>query len=256
MIDQLSNLFPFTQDTLTIGFLVFLRVGAAMAAIPGFGEQMIPLRVRLAVTFAFCFIVMPLVSDEISVRLDQPIVQLGLVEIAAGLIFGVFLRYFVHALQIAGSMAAQSVSLSQLLGATSADPVPALGQVLVLGGIALALALGFHIRLAEYLVTSYDIIPPGLKPDAGFFAERGVKHVAATFGLAFSLAAPFVIASAIYNVALGVINRAMPQLMVAFVGAPAITAGGLILLAMSAPMILQVWSGALFGFMNNPMGGL
>ena len=49
--------------------------------------------------------------------------------------------------------------------------------------------------------------------------------MAASFALALSLAAPFVIASLLYNVALGVINKAMPQLMVAFVGAPAITCG-------------------------------
>jgi len=33
----------------------------------------------------------------------------------------------------------------------------------------------------------------------------------------------------------------MPQMMVAFVGAPAITLGALILLALCAPLILTVW---------------
>lgn len=61
------------------------------------------------------------------------------------------------------------------------------------------------------------------------------------FANAFTLAAPFVITSLIYNVALGAINRAMPQLMVAFVGAPAITAGGLILLMLISPLILSIW---------------
>ena len=71
--------------------------------------------------------------------------------------------------------------------------------------------------------------------------------------LAFGLAMPFVIASLIYNLALGVINRAMPQLMVAFVGAPAITFAGLFLLFAGAPLILSVWSDALFAFMMNPL---
>ncbi|MFC3118840.1 flagellar biosynthetic protein FliR [Jhaorihella thermophila] len=43
----------------------------------------------------------------------------------------------------------------------------------------------------------------------------------ATFSrLPFSLSAPFVIASLLYNLTLGAINRAMPQLMVTLVGAP------------------------------------
>ena len=73
------------------------------------------------------------------------------------------------------------------------------------------------------------------------------------FSLAFLLAAPFVIASVIYNLALGVINRAMPQLMVAFVGAPVITLGGIVLLFLASPLMLSVWNDALMTFFNNPM---
>ena len=39
-------------------------------------------------------------------------------------------------------------------------------------------------------------------------------------------------------------NRAMPQLMVAFVGAPAISFGGLALLLIVAPFLLDVWRNA------------
>ncbi|MEJ2037160.1 MAG: flagellar biosynthetic protein FliR, partial [Maritimibacter sp.] len=52
-----------------------------------------------------------------------------------------------------------------------------------------------------------------------------------------------------------VINRAMPQLMVAFVGAPAITAGGLILMFLSTPILLNIWGQGLIMFLNNPFGG-
>ena len=37
----------------------------------------------------------------------------------------------------------------------------------------------------------------------------------------------------------------MPQLMVAFIGAPAITAGGLLILMLAAPVILHFWIGRL-----------
>ena len=42
---------------------------------------------------------------------------------------------------------------------------------------------------------------------------------------------------------------------VAFVGAPAITAGGMILLFLSLPVLLSVWSNALNAFLANPYGG-
>ena len=85
-------------------------------------------------------------------------------------------------------------------------------------------------------------------------AAWGVARVAMAFALGFSLAAPFVIAAFAYNVALGAINRAMPQLMVAFVGAPAITAAGILLLLLASPLILTYWSGRLDATLADPLG--
>jgi len=85
--------------------------------------------------------------------------------------------------------------------------------------------------------------------------QAGVTEISRAFALGFTLAAPFVIASFIYNVTLGVINKAMPQLMVAFVGAPAITAGGLILLMLAAPLMLSIWVESMALFIINPFRG-
>ena len=74
--------------------------------------------------------------------------------------------------------------------------------------------------------------------------------------MAFTLAAPFLITAVIYNLALGVINRAMPQLMVFFVGAPVITFGGLFILMVASPMILDVWMREMMTFFADPGGGL
>lgn len=250
MIQTLLDAVTQAQQTLLAGFFVFLRIGAACFLIPGFGEQMVPVRVRLAMALALSILVFPLVSGFYPFPGAGNLIGLGLGEVATGLLVGIFLRFFVHVLQIAGSIAAQSVSLSQLLGATAADPVPALGQVLVLGGLALALTLGLHVHAISYLALSYDLLPPLTRPASESFTGIGVERVAQMFGLAFALSAPFVIASFIYNLALGVINRAMPQLMVAFVGAPAITAMGLILLLFCTPTLLCIWSDALFRFME------
>jgi flagellar biosynthetic protein FliR len=64
-----------------------------------------------------------------------------------------------------------------------------------------------------------------------------------------------VIASLLYNLALGAINRAMPQLMVSFVGAPALTLGGLALLALAAPILLSFWSDAVERALFQPFAG-
>jgi len=241
---------------LAVGFVVFLRIGAAMAVLPAFGERSIPERVRLGLALAFTAIVAPAAAPVV-----LPVLQSGngimvvlLAEVVAGLALGLALRFFVMVLQMAGSIAAQSTSLSQIFGSGAVEPQPAIGHVMVVSGLALAVMSGLHVRLAEALIGSYAVFVPGTVPTPSSVAEWGLGRVAKAFSLAFTLAAPFVIASFIYNVALGVINRAMPQLMVAFVGAPAITAGGLILLFLSLPMLLSVWSEALQVFLANPFG--
>ena len=253
MILRFLEFFPVAQETLLIGFFVFLRIGAAMAFLPAFGEQMVPMRIRLAATIAFTTVTAPAIAPDYNVpAVGSQIAGFALVEVASGLVIGVVLRFFVHALQIAGSIAAQSTSLSQILGNAAAEPMPAIGQVLLVGGLTLAVVLGLHIRLAEYLILSYQLFPPGAHFDVAAVSTWGIARVAHAFSLAFSLSAPFVIASFLYNLALGVINRAMPQLMVAFVGAPAITFGGLALLFLTAPLIFSIWTIAFHEFLSQP----
>lgn len=244
------------QGGLLVAIIVFLRIGAAMAVLPAFGERSVPQRVRLGLAVGFTAIVAPAVADQIK-PLAENYTRLPILlatETLAGLAFGIAFRLFILALQMAGSIAAQATSLSQVFGGASVDPQPAMGHLLVFGGLALAVMSGLHVRLAEGLILSYTALPPGQFPDAAMLSDWGVMHVAAAFMLAFTLAAPFIIASLIYNVALGVINRAMPQLMVAFVGAPAITAGALVLMFLVMPVMLSVWSEALSHFLQNPFG--
>jgi len=256
MMQALEAIIPWAQAGLFASFLVFLRVGAAMALLPAFGEQSVPAQVRLGLALAFTFILVPIVSDLVVPAENTPSL-IGIfvaTEVVIGLTLGIMLRLFVMALQIAGSIAAQATSLSQIFAGAGVEPLPAIGHVLVVSGLALAVMMGLHIHIVELFVLSYDILPPGKFPARETLAQWGIMRVAHAFGLAFTLAAPFVIASLIYNVALGVINKAMPQLMVAFVGAPAITAGGLILLFVAAPLMLGIWAGALSGFLSNPFG--
>lgn len=229
------------------GFLLFLRVGTIAALAPGFGEQSVPVRIRLALGLAFTLCILPLMAAEMPAATGFAArLFMAVAEVGAGLVFGILLRLLVLALQTAGSIASQSVSLAQIAGGgISADPAPAAGHLLVVGGIALAMAAGLHLRLAAYLVEGYALIPPGTFPSAEAVTDAGVAAVSRSFALAFSLALPFVIAALLYNVTLGLINRAMPQLMVTFIGAPFLTGGSIVLLFATAPFMLPLWTRAL-----------
>ena len=237
-----------------VGMIVFLRIGAIMAMLPVFGEMMVPVRLKVALTVVLTVLVTPTVFESVLASLEGRLPAVALTEVLIGLAHGFALRLFVFTLQITGTIAAQATSLSQLFGGEAVDPQPALGAVLVLGGLALATSLGFHVRIVAMLGESYSHFPVSMPFPANALADWASQAVSAAFKLAVVLAMPFLLASLLYNLALGVINRAMPQLMVAFVGAPAITLGALVLLALSTPLILTVWSTQLLEQIDHPMG--
>jgi flagellar biosynthesis protein FliR len=235
--------------------LVMARVGAFFALLPAFGERVVPMRIRLALALAMTMIVAPAVLPAMpaTAALGQ-IAHLLVIEAAIGLAMGAALRLFVFALQIAGTIAAQATSLAQFFGGAGVDPQPAISQLLVMAGLALLVMAGLPEHAAQFLILGYILLPPGLWPEGASLAAWGVAHVGHAFGLAFVLAAPFVIGSAVYNLALGAINKAMPQLMVAFIGAPAITLASLALLMLAAPVMMAVWLDGVGGFLADPFG--
>lgn len=252
MTETLAELLDISNALLWQGIAVFFRVGALVALLPAFGERTVPTRIKLIVIMAFVLIVAPAVPPVGEPPSFSAILNLVFTETLAGLVLGIGLRLFILALQTAGSIAAQATSLSQLLGGATADPLPAMGYILIIGGLALAVMTGLHVKAAMLIILSYDVMPMGQFLSRSAVSDWGVAQIARAFGLAFTLAAPFVLLSVIYNLAIGAINKAMPQLMVAFVGAPVITAGGLFVLFLAAPVMLEHWLAALDSFMANP----
>jgi flagellar biosynthetic protein FliR len=258
MIAELWQLLAATQTMLWVFLAVFIRIGGIMALLPAFGDQAVPMRVRLVLTAMFTLVVAPAVATVIGAPPDNLVQAVPLLgaEVLTGLFFGLFLRFFIHALQIAGAIAAQATSLSQIFGGTTVvDPQPAIGNMLVVAGTALAAVSGLHVKVAAYIIQGYSMFAFGVAPTPAIVAQVGLAEITRIFTLGMTLAVPFLIASTIYNVVLGVINRAMPQLMVSFVGAPALTAGGMLLLLLAAPIMLSVWLAAFSQFIATPFAG-
>lgn len=252
-----DDLLVLTQDVLWLHFIVFLRVGPVMSLFPGFGERSVPARIKIVLVLMFTVVLAPAMTHTLApvVETPPPLIWLVVTETAIGFIIGIGLRLFLLALQTAGSVAAQATSLSQILGSAGMAPLPAIGHVLVIGGLASVMMMGLHVRVAEMLILTYTLFPVAELPGAEAVSTWGVRQISNAFALAFSLAAPFVIVSVLYNLTLGIINRAMPQMMVVFVGAPAITGLGLVMLFLLAPTMLQLWAEALQAFVTNPFGG-
>lgn len=234
--------------------LIFMRVGGAAGFLPGFSERFLPVRIRLAIAFSISLLVQVLGFAPVSFGVGHLTISVLIGEITVGVILGLVLRVFLIAIQIAGSIAAQSTSLAQIYGGQSAEPLPAIGHLLMLGALALIMMSGYPVLLIKYLGQFYTLVPIGQLFPAETMLTWGISLAATVFQLGFTLAAPFIIASVIYNLTIGLINKAMPQMMVAFVGAPFITFLSLVLLVLTVPVILAVWRSRFFDFMLAPGG--
>lgn len=229
--------------------MVFVRTGAVVALLPGVGDQGIPLRIRLTVAMAMTAVTFPLVAEGL--HPSNRLLALP-AEALCGLALGLAIRLLILLLQVAAAMAAQALSISQILGGAGPEPQPALGTLMAGAGLVLMVSAGLHVDAVKLLVLSYDVWPAGRFLPSQDLAAWTVAHVSAMFSAAFVLALPFTLAALLYNLALGIINRALPQMMVTFVGAPALAAGGLALVAIAVPAGLQHWQGLVAATLTDP----
>ncbi len=221
--------------------LVLCRCGAAVMLLPGLGEAEPPAILRAGLALALVALVLPGVG-----ALQQPEGWTAAGAVGAELLCGGVLGWLARCVSLALPMAGQVISF--MLGLSSVvTPDPELGQssaVMKLFSLAapvLVLGTGLWALPVAALSGSYALVPPGHLLPVADSADAAVRAGAAAFGLALRLAAPFVLASVVWQVALGLLARLIPQLQVYFAALPGQILGGLALLAVLATGIADAW---------------
>ncbi|MFV0386982.1 flagellar biosynthetic protein FliR [Paracoccus sp. (in: a-proteobacteria)] len=243
--DQLALMFPWLNWTTV---LVYARVQASLLILPGLGERILPVRIRVAAAMA----VTPLLAGAVA-RVPMPGTQQEIMwQVAAqmviGLAGGALLRLLTMAIDIASTAIAATASLSQIVGVPNEAAPHPIGNLLHLGGLAILMALGLPVMLLRLMADGLAIWPPGAWPDVATLAPDAVQIVVYSFGLAMLLAAPFTLGGLLFQALSGVINRVMPALPVVFIGSPAAILLALIALGLLAPMLVGLWVDAVFDF--------
>ncbi|PHQ69951.1 MAG: flagellar biosynthetic protein FliR [Paracoccus sp.] len=228
--------------------LVYLRVQACLLILPGLGERLIPVRVRvaaaMAVTPLLAGLTGPVASPSVPLQL---IVQSG-AEMVIGLATGGLLRLLALALDVATTAIAATASLSQIIGVQNEAAPHPVGNLMHLAGMAVLMALGLPVMLVQLLADSFTLWPPAGWPDIDTLAPAAIALVAQSFGLAMMLAAPFTLGGFLFQALSGVINRVMPALPVVFIGSPASIMLALVALTLLAPMLIAIWADAVLSF--------
>jgi hypothetical protein len=138
MMELFDHLFSAAQIWLATFMGVFLRVGACFFVLPGLGEQMIPVRIRLGAALAMAVLLTPMLRDEVRISGLMPSGEVFLSEAAIGLCLGLALRFVVYALQTAGNdRSAGHIAQPDHGRCVARSALPAMGAILSMAGIAL-----------------------------------------------------------------------------------------------------------------------
>ncbi len=205
-------------------FMVFVRLGAALMVMPGFGEIYIPTNIRLAIALVLTMAVAPVVVATVP---EMPATPLGIFllvagEVLIGVLIGAVARLSMSALHVAGTVIAFQSSLAFAL---MMDPSQGIQGALVasfysLLGLVLIFATDLHLVMIRGIHDSYEIFIPGQVPATGDMAEMVLDLVASSFKLGIQMAAPFIVYGIVLYTGIGLLARLMPQLPFFFVIMP------------------------------------
>jgi flagellar biosynthesis protein FliR len=224
-------------------FVVLVRIGAALTAMPGFGEVYVPVRIRLGLALAVAAIVTPSVAPILPALPESifPMAGIFVQESLVGAFIGLAARFSLSALTVAGTIIAQQGGLA---AATLFDPGfgqqgTAVSSILVATALAIIFTADLHHLLLRAMADSYALFPPTATIPMGDWAEAFVRWTSHAFLLGVQISAPFLVFGLVLNLAMGLVARLMPQVQVFFITQPLQIAVALFALAvaMSATMV-------------------
>jgi flagellar biosynthetic protein FliR len=234
-----------TAHQVYAGGLLFCRLGAIVMLIPGIGEGFIPPRIRLAFAFVMALALFPVIGSAIPPIPPQVsgVAAAVIKELLVGLLIGAIMRFFMTSLMAAGEIISiqSTLAFSQTANPTQAQPSTTLSTFLGLMGIVLIMTTNLHHLFIGAIVKSYSLFPLTHAIRVDDAAQLAIQTVSKSFALGLQLSAPVVVFSLIFNVAVGLVGRVMPQFQVFFVASPLMVLAGLSIFAMSLGVIGMVW---------------
>jgi flagellar biosynthetic protein FliR len=238
---------PFASaQQIYIGALVFCRVGAMVMLIPGLGEQPAPAQVRLSFALLVAIIMTPVAGPSLAQALPDTVAGLvgaALREVLIGLMIGAILRTFLASLATAGEVMSIQASLSfaQTVNPTQAAQGSAIASFLSLIGVVLIMTTDLHHMFIAAIARSYTLFPATRPLPVQDAASLAIQTFSGSFALAIQLAAPVIVFSLVFNIAAGLVGRAMPQFQIFFAATPLQVLLALSLFALSLGTIGMVW---------------
>ena len=219
--------------------LVSARVAGLLLIAPLWSMRAIPALVRGAMAVVMTMMLLPSAGTAV-LPASGAVPLLSLVaELLVGIAIGLTAAVFMHGLTVAAEVVSlqMGLSLGVAFGGMSDVGSPGIGQFYGQMALVMFAVLGGHVMLIVAVAHSLRELPPG---SAMAFTDGAVAMLSITggvFSAAVRVAAPVMVALLVTNLALAVLNRAVPQLNTMMVAVPITVAVGLVALGATLSLL-------------------
>ncbi|MFS8523491.1 MAG: flagellar biosynthetic protein FliR [Limnochordales bacterium] len=233
-------------DQLFHFLIILMRGGGLLLAMPLFGGPGVPPHVQIGLASLTALLLFPVVEPAAA---PVEVLELLLVvaqELAVGLAMGFVVSLFFYALQVAGHLMDVPIGFGMVnvLDPHFGGQVPILGQFLNVLAVLVFFSINGHHAVLLAFAESYALIPVGGAAWSGAVAEVVVRIVSAAFTLGVRIAVPVMAAAFLTDVALGIVNRAVPQINVFITGYPIKIFLGVLVVAVALPVYVGALAAA------------
>ena len=217
--------------------LASIRVGSFFLASPLLGYRIIPLQVRIIVSFAMSFLIYDkVIMPDINQLAGLKILAVIFVEVVIGLSAGLILTILFASASLAGEKIAASTALSfaGLIDPESGSQTPVLSQIFSLFMIVVFLSLNGHLLAISIILESYKVFPISFTGIDMNILKLGIDAGGLMFKFGALIMLPVVVGITLLNVVIGIVTRSAPTLNLFSFGFPITMISTFFLLYLSA----------------------
>lgn len=223
-------------------FWPMVRIGALFTAMPVIGNKQLSVKVKVLLSLAVALIVAPTLETPPLVDVFSGAAVLILVnQIIIGIVMGFSLHMVLGSLAIAGEIVGYSMKLGM---AKMADPingvqVPIVTMLYLTLAMLIILAMDIHLIMIQLLVDSFTVFPVGVEGISTDTFWRLVGWGTRMYEIGLVMAMPILGALLLLDVAQGFMQRAAQQFQIFAVGFPITVLGGMILIWVTLPAVMD-----------------
>jgi flagellar biosynthesis protein FliR len=215
------------------------RLGGLMLVAPLWSMTALTRTARAAIVVMLTLFLMPLSPRALvpaeTIQLPLPL----LMEMLIGLGIGLTAAVIVQGVGLAGEVVSlqMGLHLAPALSLMMEEQPSGVGQLQSLLAMMIYLSVGGHLLMIQGIAHSLQVLPPGGAMEVDSGAKTATAMMGVFYQTAIRTAAPVMVALLLTNVAMAILNRAVPQLNTMMVALPLSIGVGLLMVGASLPFV-------------------